>query len=95
MKIDLSKEMSDHFNRLKTVAEEAETSEDESLSARASALSAMTALIKELVKTQAEITNMAALQELQSAIVEALEEYDQELKDKVVEILERRLETIG
>ena len=94
MQIDLSKEMAMHFKRLNDLAEEAAKDKEESYSSRASAMSALTAVIKELTKTQAEIVNMAAIQELQSAIVEALEDHDPEFKKEVIVILERRLETL-
>ena len=91
MKIDLSEKMDDHFARVEKLAEEAAGDEEATFSARASAMTAMTAVIKELTKEQEKIHNMSSIQELQSAIVEALEEYSPELKDEVLKILERRL----
>ena len=96
MKIDLAEKISTHFKRLEALADEAsQPDQDESYSSRASAMTALTAVIKELTKEQEKINNMATLQELQSAIVEALEEKDQEFKDEVLDILERRLEQLA
>lgn len=92
MKIDLKEKIHDHFKRVEDLANQATDDDgDESFSSRASVMSAMTAVIKSLTKEQEKIHNMSALQELQSAIVEALEEYSPELKTKVLEILEQRL----
>jgi len=95
MKIDLAEKIANHFERLENLADEAANDENESFSARASAMTALTAVIKELTKEQEKIHNMSTLQELQSAIVEALEDFDQEFKSSVLDILERRLATIS
>jgi len=75
MQINLSQEMSDHFERLKIIAEEAKDSEEESLSSRASALSACTALIKELVKVQSEVVNMERLMKVERVTISVLKKY--------------------
>jgi flagellar biosynthesis chaperone FliJ len=95
MKIDLAEKLAKHFQRVEDLAQEASEDSEESFSARASAMTAMTAVIKELTKEQEKIFNMGAIQELQSAIVEALEEYSPELKEEVLEVLERRLATLS
>lgn len=95
MKIDLADKIGLHFQRLENLAEEAAHDEEESYSSRASAMTALTAVIKELTKEQEKIHNMGTLQELQSAIVEALEEYDQNIADEVLVILRRRLEQLS
>jgi hypothetical protein len=91
MLLDLNKEVLDHFQRIKTIAVEAEHDAEESYSSRAAAMSALSSILRELTKTQSEILSMQLIQNLQAAIVEALEDYDQELKDKVIELLEARL----
>lgn len=96
MKIDLTEKISTHFERLEALADEAsQPDQDESYSSRASAMTALTGVIRELIKEQEKLNNMATLQELQSAIVEALEDKDQKFKDDVLEILERRLEQLN
>lgn len=94
MKIDLSEKIDTHFKRLEDLAEEANADEEQSFSARSSAMTAMSGMLKELVKTQETVHSISSIQELQSAIVEALEEHDQEFKNNVIEILERRLATL-
>jgi hypothetical protein len=74
MKINLSKEITDHFLRLQTLADEAERDEEESFSSRASAMSALTGMLKELTKTQAEIVNMQHLMLTEQALIEAAKE---------------------
>ena len=95
MKIDLAEKIATHFKRLEDLADKAADDGDESYSSRASAMTALTVVIKQLTKEQEKIINMAALQELQSSIVEALEEYSPELKTEVLTILERRLATLS
>lgn len=91
MKLDLKDKIAEHFKRLENLADQAAEDQEESYSSRASAMVALTAVIKELTKEQEKIHNMSAIQELQSSIVEALEEYSPELKEEVLVILERRL----
>ncbi len=95
MNIDLSSKLADHFKRLEDLADEAvEDDSGESYSSRASAMSALTQIIKDLIINQEKVYNMKNLQELQSSIVEALEEKDQAFKNDVLMILERRLQSL-
>ncbi len=96
MNIDLSSKLADHFKRLEDLANEAVKDDNggESYSSRASAMSALTQIIKDLIINQEKVYNMKNLQELQSSIVEALEEKDQAFKNDVLMILERRLQSL-
>ena len=52
MQVNLSSKIETHLERLETMAEEAAKDEDESYSSRASAMSALSNILKELVKSQ-------------------------------------------
>ena len=92
-KIDVSDELNEHYELIKGAAKAAVEDPDESASSKASMLNATTSILKELAKIQTELFSSSLISQLQYAIVEALEEHDQEFKDKVIEILERRLMT--
>jgi predicted metal-dependent RNase len=95
MLIDLPEKLANHFERVENLAiEAAGDSGDESFSSRAAAMTALSNIIKELTKTQTELHSSQAISNLQTAIVEALEDHDQEFKDNVIEILEKRLERL-
>lgn len=89
--INVSEELHTHFERIRKLAESVAEDEDETASSRAAAMNSVTAILKEMVKIQKELYNSESIALLQAAIVEALEEADQELKDKVLKIVERRL----
>ena len=74
MKINLSTEIKDHFERLRTLSDAAVTDEHEKMSAKASVMSAMTALLRELTKTQEQLVNMERLLKVEQALIETVKE---------------------
>lgn len=74
MKIDLSDKIEKHFSRIEKLAEQASLDKDESYSSRASAMTAMTAMLKELTKTQADIINIGLILKTEQALIEAAKE---------------------
>jgi len=75
MNINLSEKIDVHFHRLENLAEEADTDENESFSSRASAMSALTSIIRELTKAQAEVVNMERLMKVEKKTIEVLKKY--------------------
>lgn len=75
MKIDLNVKIQEHLVRLESLAEEAVGDTEESYSSRASALTALTAVLKELTKTQAEVINMERLMRIEATTIAILKEY--------------------
>lgn len=75
MKIDLDEKIQLHFARLESLAEEAVGDTEESYSSRASALTALTNVLKELTKTQAEIINMERLMRIEATTIGILKKY--------------------
>ena len=90
--LELSKEIVEHFNRIKDLAEAAAESPGESFSSRASAMAALTAIIRDLVKEQEKVANMERLMTLESTIKDTLSDYlEQSDMDKFLEDLTTRL----
>jgi len=75
MKIDLNKKIQTHLQRLESLANEAAGDTEESYSSRASALTALTAVLKELTKTQAEVINMERLMRIEATTIEVLKRH--------------------
>lgn len=75
MKIDLSEKITTHFKRLEDLADSASKDEEESYSSRASAMSALTSVIKELTKTQSEVVNMERLMHIEQLTIETLQKH--------------------
>lgn len=74
MKIDLNQKVNDHLTRLEVLAKDAADDHEESFSSRASAMTALSKMLSELTKTQAEIINMSRLQRVEQALIEAAKE---------------------
>lgn len=74
MRINLDQKVKDHFTRLETLAVDAEQDDEESFSSRASAMVALSKMLVELTKTQADIINMSRLQLVEQALIEAAKE---------------------
>lgn len=74
MKIDLNSEIAEHLERCRALAINAEEDETSPLSQRATAMSAMSRLLKELTKTQLEVINMSRLQVLEQTVIDLLNE---------------------
>ncbi len=75
MNINLSEKIDIHFHRLENLAQEADTDENESFSSRASAMSALTSIIRELTKAQSEVVNMERLMKVEKKTIEVLKKY--------------------
>lgn len=94
MLIDVGQELADHFTVVKELRDKCVADVDDSGASKAAILNATTAIIRELAKIQTELYNSALIANIQASIIEGLEEADQAFKDKVVKILERRLENL-
>lgn len=92
MKIDLSKEINDQLKRCQTLADEAEADSGSPLSQRATALTAMSNLLKEITRSQLEVVNMSRLQVLEQTLIDLLNEMlsEEQLTEFMLEY-ERRL----
>lgn len=75
MQIDLNAKIMDHFVRLEDLAMEAAEDENESFSSRAAAMTAVSHILKELTKTQAEVVNMERLMRVEAVTIETLRMY--------------------
>jgi len=74
MKIDLEEKIYEHLDRIESLAREAAFDDDERFSSRAAAMTAMTTMLKDLVKSQKEIYNISRQQALESALIETVKE---------------------
>ena len=74
MQINLTREIEDHFIRVRTLAEDALEDTEESYSSRAAAQTALSAVIRDLTKSQAEVLTMERLLLTEQALVEAVKE---------------------
>ncbi len=72
MKINLAEKLNDHIRRLENLSVEAEADSEESYSSRASAMSAMTVMLRELTKAQEEVINMERLMKIEKVTIEAV-----------------------
>jgi hypothetical protein len=95
MLIDISKELADHYDMVRQAAQDAIDDEESSSNGKAALLNATTSLLKELAKIQQDVYSSSLIAQLKSSIVEALEEASPELKERVLEILERRLSQLS
>lgn len=75
MQINLNQKISEHLQRLEDLAREAEDDEEQSFSSRASAMSALTGMFKELVKSQAEVVNMERMMRIERITIETVKKY--------------------
>ena len=95
MQIEIQKELAEHYERIKNLAEEAANDENQSFSSRSAAMKSLTEVIKELVKTQAEVVNMARLMAIESAIIETANLcLDAEGKEQLIRSLRAVLSTL-
>ncbi len=91
MLIDISDELADHYQIVKTAAQAAVDDPNESGTSKSALLNATTTILKELAKVQQDLYNSSSIAKLQAAIINCLSDYDQDFKDKVVKELERKL----
>lgn len=75
MNINLSDKISTHFDRLETMANEAAIDDDESFSSRSSAMRALTDILQELTKAQAEVINMERLMKIEKITVDTVKKH--------------------
>lgn len=94
--LELSKEIVEHFNRIKDLAEAAAESPGESFSSRASAMAALTAIIRDLVKEQEKVANMERLMAVENAVVTVVNEHlTAEQREELLKELAVVLRTVG
>ena len=89
MLIDISAELSDHFQKIKEHRDSViNNGEDKDIAA---ALRVTSDIIKDLVKMQETVVNMEMIIALQQEIITALKESSPEVAQRVLDALERRL----
>lgn len=92
MQIDLNQEVADHLRRVTKLAEEAELDDSQGFQSRASAMSALTAILTQLTKSQESLITMQRLQETERVIIDTVKDYlNEEQLIHVLEALERNL----
>ncbi len=95
MKISISNEIHEQFQRVKDLAEEASLDVEETFSSRASAMSALSGVIRDLVKMEEKVRNMERLQLIEKIVIECVNEFlDDEEKEEFLNRLEERLEKV-
>lgn len=75
MKVDLDKELSEHLIRVRNLAIEAAEDGEEGFSARASAQSSLTSILKDIIKMQKEAQTMKDLQSVERIITSVVKRY--------------------
>ena len=75
MQIDLDKELVLHLERIKALADEAGEDEGQSYASRASAMGALTNILRDITKTQAEVINLNRLIRIEAAVTEVLKQF--------------------
>lgn len=92
MQVNLNEEIADHLTRVKDLANEAADDDGESYSSRASAMRAMTDILRDLTKSQEEIINMERLMRFEQVTIELLKKkLDQKSFDAFIYTLENTL----
>lgn len=95
MKIDLNQEVSEHLQRAKKLAIEAELDSDQGFQSRASAMTALTTILTQLTKSQESLYNMRSIQQTEETIIDTVKDYlTSEQMTHVIEALERNLTKI-
>jgi len=75
MEINLEEKISEHFDRLESLADEAEGDVEESYSSRASAMGALTGMLRDLVNLQGKVINMERLIRIEALTIETLQKH--------------------
>ena len=90
MEINIDSKLAEHFERVEELAKTAIEDDDESYSSRASAQSALTTIIKDIVKSQESIITMKRLQEVERILIKTVKKYlnDKEMEEFLAEINE-------
>ena len=91
MHINLNDKISDNFTRIENLAKEAGADEEQSFSARASAMTATTSALKELIKVQEGVINMDRLIRIEQVTIETVKEF---LNPTQIEVFLQRLEEL-
>ena len=95
MLIDISAELQEHYDRVKQIANDARDDEDASFSAKAAAQTALTTLLSNIIKMQAEVITMKHLQDTEKVIIETVKDFCEEKElAELLEKLEQRLALI-
>ena len=75
MNINLNEKIGEHLARLESLAQEADSDHEESYSSRAAAMRALSQMLAELSKTQAEVINMERLMRLEQILKDTIRKY--------------------
>ena len=92
--ISIGKELKDHYDITLATRDEVLADYEATGNAKAAILNATAAAIRDLAKLQLEIYNSDTIARIQQAIINALQEASPELKDKVVNLIEKHLERV-
>ena len=92
MQIDLAAAVARQVKRAEDLADEAAADVEQGFAARASALNALSSMLKELTKTQADLVNMASILRTERIIIETVKEHLTELElTQLIDKLEIKL----
>lgn len=95
MTINLPQELFEHYRRVKNLAEEAADDSDQGFQSRSAAMSTMTTILKDLVKSQESVIHMERLMKVEAVIIEICKEcLTEEGLQAYLTKLEARLEAI-
>lgn len=95
MIIDLTKEMEDHLQRVKDLADEAADDSDQGFQSRAAAMTALTTMLVQITKAQEAITTMDHLTKVEHCIINTVRDYLSEAQlEEVINRLESELNLI-
>ena len=75
MIIDLNKEMEEHLDRVKDLAEEASKDDEQGFQSRAAAMSACSTMLVQLTKAQESLITMERLNKTEQCIIRVVKEY--------------------
>ena len=96
MLVDLNEKMLEHFSRIEKLSVEAEGDAEETFAQRASAMSAMTVLLRDLTKAQEELVNMERLMIMEQTVIEILQKYlTPEQHEEFIKEVEEKLGNAG
>ena len=87
MIIDLSKEMTDHLQRVKDLADEASDDSDSGFQSRAAAMTALTTILVQLTKAQESLITMERLHKVEQTVIDTVKDYLAE--NNLAELLEK------
>jgi hypothetical protein len=88
--ISVAEEVHEHFDRVKSLAEEIVDSEESKDADRISAVKALSSEIKMLSEIQEKVYNTERIALLEQAVIEVLREYSPEVQGKVMVLFEEK-----